>query len=59
MRKTVAFLLLFLFVFASVFANDIEVEQSDTETILDEEVSEPEVETEPGSRPKVALVLSG
>ena len=61
MRKTIAFLLLFLFVFASVFANDaIEVEQSDTETILDEEeTSEPKVETEPGSRLKVALVLSG
>lgn len=61
MRKTIALLLLFLFVFASVFANDaIEMEQSDTETILDgEETSEPEVETEPGSRPKVALVLSG
>ena len=59
MRKKITLLLLFFFVFASVFANDIEVEQSDTVTILDEEVPEPEVETEPGSRPKVALVLSG
>ena len=65
MRKTIALLLLFMFVFIPVFADGPDVEESDTETILVGDLSEQEspaqqeAEPETASRPTVALVLSG
>lgn len=64
MKKLTAILLLLLFVFAPVFSDPPDVEESDTETILQGDLSESkeseaQEEGSTKSRPTVALVLSG
>ena len=64
MKKLTAILLFLLFVFAPVFSDPPDVEESDTETILQGDLSESkkseaQEEGSTKSRPTVALVLSG
>ena len=61
MKKTIAFLLILLLCFASVFSEDLKTGESENETIPQEDFSESETEedTEGKSRPTVALVRSG
>ena len=61
MKKLIAVLVVLLLVFSSVFADGLKSEESDTESILTGDLSEPgaEAASEGKDRPTVALVLSG